>query len=264
MLRFAMVLALLPSTALACGSETDCVLGDRLYRIHIGPTTAPEMGAIVFAHGYRGSAAGVMRNGSLKALADELGVALIALDAKEDDWKLDDAPRETPGGQDGELAYVAAVLDDAETRFGIDRDKLIATGFSAGGMMTWTLACYASDHFAGFAPMSGTFWGDIPGSCPTAPASVVHIHGDDDGTVPLMGRPIGNTRQGEVPTALSMYADYGRFGPETPYTALDMDCTRRTNDAAQILDFCLFEGGHSFSTARLRYAFEILMEAAAP
>ena len=80
MLRYALPLLLFPTATLACGSDTDCVVGDRIYRIHIGEKTAPEMGAIVFAHGYRGSAAGVMRNGSLKGLADELGIALIALD----------------------------------------------------------------------------------------------------------------------------------------------------------------------------------------
>ncbi len=250
----------LPGAALACGAETDCPVGDRIYRIHIGEDVDPGKGAIVFAHGYRGSARGVMRNRALKRLADDLGVALIALDAKEDDWKLDNAPREIVGGQEGEMAYTENVLEDAEARFGLGRDRLVATGFSAGGMMTWTLACHRSDLFAGFAPLSGTFWDPVPESCPSPAKSLIHIHGDDDPTVPIMGRPIAQTRQGELPAALEMYQSHGDFGSAETYSAGDMQCERRENAIGATLDYCLFEGGHSFSVARLRHAWEVLTD----
>jgi polyhydroxybutyrate depolymerase len=42
---------------------------------HDGKTRGP---ALVFAHGYCGSAAGVMRNKTLTGLTDRLGMALIA------------------------------------------------------------------------------------------------------------------------------------------------------------------------------------------
>ena len=53
----------LAGPALACGPDTDCMLGDRHYRIAMpeGQSTDP-VGAVVFAHGYRGSAAAVMQN----------------------------------------------------------------------------------------------------------------------------------------------------------------------------------------------------------
>lgn len=260
MLRLAVLFMLLPFGALACGSETDCVLGDRTYRIHVGDGVDTANGAIVFAHGYRGSAAGVMRNGALKGLADDLGVALIALDSKEDDWKLNNAPREIEGGQASEMAYVEAVLDDAEARFGLGRDRLLATGFSAGGMMTWTLACERSDLFTAFAPMSGTFWAPVPEGCRAPAKSLMHIHGTSDQTVPLMGRPIAATRQGEVPAALAMYAAHGGFGAAARYSEGDMSCDRRTNAAGAILDFCTFDGGHSFGVRRLRHAWETLID----
>ena len=73
----AVVAALIAGPVAACGEDTDCVVGDRTYRI-AGAENAPN-GALIFAHGYRGSAAGVMRNRGLAALADDFGLALIAM-----------------------------------------------------------------------------------------------------------------------------------------------------------------------------------------
>ena len=51
---FAFMLALLPSGAFACGPDTDCQVGDRIYRIAM-PDGVQNPGALVFSHGYRGA-----------------------------------------------------------------------------------------------------------------------------------------------------------------------------------------------------------------
>lgn len=60
----AMALACVAPAAFACGPDTNCQLGDRHYRIAMpeGHDGVTHFGAIVFAHGYRGSARGAMRN----------------------------------------------------------------------------------------------------------------------------------------------------------------------------------------------------------
>ena len=62
----AIVLALWAAPALACGPDTDCAVGDRTYRIALpeGHDGAAPVGALVWAHGYRGTAAG----GGVRAL----------------------------------------------------------------------------------------------------------------------------------------------------------------------------------------------------
>jgi len=251
---------LLTGPAIACGPDTDCVIGDRTYRLYVPERAAEPMGAIVYSHGYRGSAAGAMRNMVLRAMADDLGLALIALKSADDDWDLAHRPNEPDQTEAREYTYVATVLDDVAGRIALDRDRLIATGFSAGGMMTWTLACGMSETFAGFVPLSGTFWAPVPASCPTPPASIVHIHGTEDGVVPIGGRPIGQTRQGDVPTAFAMYADHGRF-TETGTIAApgNMTCIQSGNPEGQVLDFCTFPGAHDFSTARLRHGIDRIL-----
>ncbi len=250
--------AFLATPVLACGPDTDCVIGERTYRLYVpeGIGDAP-VGALLFAHGYRGTAAGAMRNMSLRRLADDLGIALIALKSKEDDWSLAHRPRE-PGQQTArEYDYVEAVLSDAATRMALDEQKLAFTGFSAGGMMTWTMACGMSDRFSGFIPMSGTFWAPVAETCTTPPTNIVHIHGTEDATVPLQGRVIGPTRQGNVAEAMEMYAEYGGYEPTAEGVAApgDMTCTEAENVVGKRLEICLFDGGHSFSVARLRHGY---------
>jgi len=249
--------------AVACGPDSNCMIGDRHYRIAL-PDSYDEktpVPAILFAHGYRGTAKGVMNNGSLRRLASDLGAALIAVKSGDQDWIIPNAPRhpDTDGAE--EFAYFDAVLDDAARRFAIDSTRVMATGFSAGGMMVWNLACARSDRFAGFAPIAGTFWRAPPEQCTGPVANLIHIHGDNDSTVPLEGRVIGPTKQGEVDEALAMYTRYGQFGAPSDLSYGDLRCTEQDNDAGDMLVFCLFEGGHSFRTEHVRFAWEKLAEA---
>ncbi|WP_108838209.1 PHB depolymerase family esterase [Tateyamaria sp. Alg231-49] len=261
-MRFALSLALmlLPSIAVACGPDSDCMIGDRHYRIAMPEGQAGPVGAIVFAHGYRGSARGVMRNGGLRRMVSEMGLALIAPKSARDDWDIPGAPSDMASTGAAEIAYFEAMISDAVARFGIDPDRVMMSGFSAGGMVTWELACQRPNLFAGFAPVSGTFWGGPPAAC-AAPASVIHIHGTKDRTVPLAGRPIGPTKQGDVLDVLAMYRAVGGFGPETVVQIDAMSCTRQGNAADDLLEFCTFDGGHSFSRSYLSYAWDRLRAA---
>ncbi|MEM6888490.1 MAG: prolyl oligopeptidase family serine peptidase [Pseudomonadota bacterium] len=255
-----LTLATLAAPAAACGPDTDCMIGDRHYRIampadHDGETAVPAM---VYSHGYRGSAKGVMQNKSLRGLASDLGVALIAVKSVGPGWDLPNNPREMSSTGERELAYFDAVLEHAAENFRVDSDRLLATGFSGGGMMVWTLICSRSDSFAGFAPISGTFWLEPPETCSGPVANVIHIHGDNDPTVPLEGRPIGPTKQGEVSEALAMYSAYGNFSDPKVARYDDLNCEEKSNPTGDLLSFCLFAGGHSFKTEFVRFAWEKL------
>ena len=148
--------------AQACGPDTDCVIGnDRHYRIRMpeGHNGKTKVGAIFFMHGYRGSAAGIMRNKALGKVISDMGLALIAPKAAYEDWAIPGAPSDhTPV----ELEYFDAVVKDIEAKFAIDTSRMMASGFSAGGMMTWNLACDRSNLFAAYAPIAGTFWEPTP------------------------------------------------------------------------------------------------------
>ncbi|RLJ41068.1 polyhydroxybutyrate depolymerase [Litoreibacter meonggei] len=259
----AIVATLLGAPAFACGPDTDCKINDRTYRVAMpdGHDGTTPVGAIVFSHGYRGSAAGLMRNRNLRRAISNMGLAFIALKSKEDDWVLPNSPRHMDSDGSDEFDYVDAVVADATKRHSIDTNRMVAAGFSAGGMMTWNLACARSDLFAGFVPISGTFWQRPPSSCVGPVANIIHIHGDSDPTVPLNGRPILNTHQGRVSDALEMYRDYGGFKQANPTRTNQLSCKNSVNRDGDVLNFCMFEGGHSFRSEYLRYAWEVFEKA---
>ncbi len=241
----------------ACGADTDCMIGERTYRIKMpeGHDGITPVGAIVHAHGYRGTAAGVMRNRGLSRMAAELGIAIIAPKSAGNDWVIPGAPRKT--GTDGaaEFAYFNALVEDAARRFPIDTSRLMASGFSAGGMMVWNLACNRGDMFAAFAPVAGTFWQPVPGTCKTAPVNLIHIHGTTDRVVPLEGRPIADTAQGSVTEAVKMLAEAGGYRGAVTSQAGALNCTRQSNAEGKILEVCLHPGGHSIRADWLHRAW---------
>lgn len=252
----------------ACGIDTDCRLGDRLYRIAM-PSKVPEgqkIGAIIYAHGYRGKAHRVMRNKGLLKAADELGVALIAVQSAGDDWSIPGAPSHSAQPAVDELGYFDQVIEDATTQFPIDRDRLMVTGFSAGGMMVWNLACDRGKSFAGFAPMAGTFWRPIPTHCPGAPVNMFHYHGTNDLIVPIAGRPIGDTHQGNVGRAAELLIRDGGYSPQVEIeTDEGLNCRRgiaKTGDGEKkkVFDICLHEGKHEFKTLFVKRSWIQLQE----
>lgn len=253
-----LALAATTTTALACGADTNCQIGDRHYRIAMpqGHNGKTPVGAIVFAHGYRGSAAGVMRNKTLRKVASDLGVALIATKSVGGGWDLPLGPSTMNSDGSAELAYYDAVIKDASSKFAINTKRMMATGFSAGGMMTWTLACARSGTYAAFAPMAGTFWLKPPKSCKSPVANIVHIHGTTDRTVPLMGRVIADTRQGNVFDTLAMYKQFGKFYKATKSKSDNLTCENRNNAQGKTLSFCRFAGGHQFSSKYVKFAWE--------
>lgn len=251
---------LAPVAAQACGVNSQCRIGDRHYYIampdrHDGETPIP---ALIFAHGYQGSALGIIRNSRLRKVTNDLGIAFIAVKSQGQSWSTVNSPSGNAQSEAVELAYFDAVKSDVTSRFSIDPDKIVMSGASTGGMVTWTLACERSDAFAAFIPMSGTFWAPVPPTCKGRVANIVHFHGDNDRTVPLNGRPVAGTHQGSVPKALAMYRTFGDFGPIRLSNLDGVRCENSANPARQIVNFCLYSGGHSFRSNNVAVAWRML------
>ena len=240
-----LLLALFATPVAACGIDSDCEVTGGTYRIYVPDGGAD--GAIFFAHGYGGSAAGTMGNDRLRALADRLGVVLVALASAGEDWTLPNAPEHGNGPPRDEIAYVAAVKADVVAQFGLDPDRMLLAGFSAGGMLTWNLICQRGDLFAAFVPMSGTFWKEPPQSCDTD-AAVTHYHGTADTVVPIGGRAIGSSRQGDMGEVLAFYIRDRALTPAGPVDAPDgLSCQRWDGKEGTYLEYCTHPGGHRFS-----------------
>ena len=237
----ALVALLLGAPALACGSGTDCRVPGGTYRID-----APERprGAVLFAHGIGGSAAGVMRNRRLRAAMAEAGLALVALDHGGTRWSL------YRGSFRDEAAYARAVRDDVARRTGLPPGRMILAGFSGGGGMVWSVSCRAPSLVAGFVPIGALPWNrERPVGCDGA-AAIRHLHGTADRVV----RPTdpGRDRLGARMAALR--ARHGMRAAAAPRLP-GFDCDAWAGGGAR-LEYCLHPGGHRFDRAWLVRAWE--------
>jgi polyhydroxybutyrate depolymerase len=249
---------LFPTIAVACGEASDCIVEAGTYRIRLPEGATGPIGALVFAHGYQGTSAGTMRGAGLKRMTQERGIALIAIDALGGDWDLPNAPGHATVPRD-EMAYLDQVVADAAARFSVDAQRVVIAGFSAGGMFTWNAICDRGDAFAGYIPYSGTFWMGPPEGCAAGMQNVVHLHGTADRTVPLAGRAIAETRQGDVAESFAMYMAEKGFSVAESYGLQDMTCAHHAAGNKR-LDLCLFDGDHDFRAARLGAAYDLLMQ----
>lgn len=95
-----------------------------------------------------------------------------------------------------------AMLDHAQAQGAcLDDDRVFATGHSNGGMMTYRLACEASDRIAAVAVSAGTLATEdqtvqpprVAFTCtPPEPVPLLHVHGVEDLCVPLDGSESAN------------------------------------------------------------------------
>lgn len=189
----------LPGAALACNELQPCPVkgGSYLVQTPASWDGKSKLPVIVFFHGAFSTARDTMYSLDITGSAANAGALLVAADGASKNWAFPGKRNDT---QRDDFAYAAAVLDDVEQRFPIDKSKILATGFSVGGSMVWYLACVMGGRFTAFAPVAGAYWEPLPDDCPSGPVALRHIHGLADKTVPMKGRSLrnGQFKQGDV------------------------------------------------------------------
>jgi polyhydroxybutyrate depolymerase len=84
-----------------------------------------------------------------------------------------------------DVAFLDRVIAEVQRRPDADPKRLYLTGFSNGGIMTYTMACARPGKFTAVAPIAGT---NLSGCAPKEPVSLLHMHGNPDPTVPYDGQ----------------------------------------------------------------------------
>ena len=229
------------SPAWACSDTTDCTVPTGTYRILDTPGATTTL---IYAHGYKGKAAGVMKS-RLRAYAQEKGLTLVALQSAGDDWAIPNVPTGGNYIPRDEIAYLTSVIEDVETRLGQTRADMVFVGFSAGGMFVSHIACTTDLRLHAFVAIAGTVWAPGPQRCTANPTPFIHLHGTNDKVVPMQGRPIGETRQGDVMTFLTTLAQ--SRGPQEITLPDGPDvCDAPNRIAGSNVVLCLSEAGHGY------------------
>ena len=246
-----------------CPAEGGCRVEGGHYRIVLPQKAAgPRSGAIMFFHGWQGSAEEAISDAGLLGLAQRLGVALIAPDGMGKTWSYPGSP----GHHRDEFVFVGRVLDDVAQRFPVDPGRIMASGISQGGSIVWYMACQMPTRFAGFAPIAGAFWEPLPQDCAGPRPKLIHVHGTSDMTVPLAGRALrSGYRQGDVFRSLAILAPNGCTAPlaaqaQEAVSPPGLACRLATGCGGSArLELCLHSGGHIADPVWIERAWSLLM-----
>jgi len=85
-----------------------------------------------------------------------------------------------------DVGFFSKMMDDVETKFNVDKNRIYAAGLSNGGQMTHRLACELSDRIAAIASVAGANESNM--SCDLSRSvPVMIIHGTEDQCVPYKG-----------------------------------------------------------------------------
>lgn len=246
----------------ACGDDIACVIEGGEYYAYIPERVAasPSKGAIFFLHGYKGKAVSEIRQKGFRRLADDLGIAFITVQGLKGTWSFPTAPRHLRD----EFSFFDRVLDDVSTRFHVDPNRTLLTGFSSGAFMTWYLACDNPDRFSGYLAIAGAFWQPLPDHCAKGPLYLFHVHGMADQVVPLGGRPLGDGKwiQGDVFESFDIWLRQAglKSNDAQEFETGHLSCEHWAPKGG-LLELCLHEGGHSVRSEWIRRAWLELAKA---
>lgn len=203
----------------ACEGQTPCTLGERSYHLRVPDKWdgASPLPVLLHFHGWGRQGDLIVQHGRIAVgdVADH--VLLLAPNGLNASWAF-----RRPGSRDTEFAV--QVIEDAATRFPIDRTKIFISGYSWGANMAWRFACDRGALAAGLLAVSGT----LPQNedCASAPAEVRQVFGLTDG---VLAFPMGPGGDQTYPVALwRTKFDCGPGTEEGPWNARPFLTFQRT------------------------------------
>lgn len=154
--------------------------------IYYEPDDIPENAPLVFvAHGYSGSAQGIMNYCGMNDLADLFGFAICYPEGSSDNWGnnfWNVGYDFTFGSNIDDVSYLSELANYLQIEKNLSVDNTFLTGMSNGGELCYLIACESPGLFKAFAPVAGTIFpnGLTNNTCNGEPVSIFEIHGVND------------------------------------------------------------------------------------
>jgi polyhydroxybutyrate depolymerase len=169
-----------------CHGQAPCELDRRTYHVKEpdnwdGVTPLP---VLLHFHGWARTGAIPVYHGRISGATRRRGVLLLAPTGINKTWDF-------WAGRSGDVDFAAAVIEDAATRYPIDRSRIYVSGYSFGSAMAWRYVCENGNDVAALIAVSGTL--DQNEDCAQAPAEVRHVHGLRDTVMDFPMGPGGDT-----------------------------------------------------------------------
>ena len=191
-----LLLILLCVPLLGFGQQTFNFLHNGLTReyIYYAPSNLPPDAPLVFvAHGFTGSAQGIMSYCGMNAVADQNGFAVCYPQGTTDSWgdNFWNVGYDFHTGVNvDDVGFIVSLSAYLQSTYQLSTVNTFFTGMSNGGELCYLLACETQNVFRAFAPVAGTIFpnGLINNTCnPTIPVSIFETHGINDNITLIEG-----------------------------------------------------------------------------
>jgi len=165
-------------TAAAAGTTWNIKVGSATRNaIVYAPSGMTKPAIIIQCHGMNQDAAYQQAQAKWEPIADTAKFVVVFPNGNNKSWDL---------GGSSDIDFMKAIIDTVVKKYGADRDRVYLSGFSMGGMFTYTAMNALADKIAAFAPCSGyPLGGQTPAS--SRPVPILHIHGTADDVVGYSG-----------------------------------------------------------------------------
>ncbi|MCB2379265.1 T9SS type A sorting domain-containing protein [Hymenobacter sp. BT635] len=162
-----------------------------------------------------------------------------------------------PGSGVDDVAFLAELLTNLQSRYSIDPDRVYSTGMSNGGFMSYELACKLSSRVTAVASVTGSMVQSRLNACtPQHPVPVMEIHGTADGTVPYNG----NILFVPIPAVVDYWVRFNGCAPTPAVTAVPNTNTTDGSTAERYVysggrngsvveHYKIIDGGHTWPGA---------------
>jgi polyhydroxybutyrate depolymerase len=132
-------------------------------------------------YGSGDKAANFQINSGFDVVADREGVVTLYPESVNGAWNLRSNRPAINGVPVDDVGFFRTMLDDLVARKIADPDRIYATGFSFGALMSYTLACALPDRIAAIAPVASAMNEAQAESCkPTRLLPVMMVNGTSD------------------------------------------------------------------------------------
>lgn len=223
---------------------------DREFLVRLPPHPVAAMPLVVDFHGAGSNMTEQDVYSGFDPLADRDGFVVTTpngIDAAVRQWRF-------LGTQD-DITFAEAVVDELVAHACVDRAHVFAVGISSGSAMSTSLACQASDRFAGFGLVAADFY--LPALCgKAARRPIIIFHGTADPVVPYQGGKVavgGNTNVAPAEQSAQEWATHNGCTGGPHETTLGTQVVRLdwSGCAVPVVMYRIVGGGHTWPGAAI-------------
>ncbi len=152
---------------------------NRFMKVHFPPNLKDNAPLVISMHGVNQSAEYQMNNTNWNNLADQNGFIVVFPQGEGLWWDV---------SGDKDVNFVKYIINYMSKNYKINKNRVYATGFSLGAMMTYHLITKTAGTFAAYGPVSGVCF-DNRNITASRHVPLIHHHGSADDVFKFGGDP---------------------------------------------------------------------------